>query len=86
MVLGATGTVVVVALALGAAGYYYSGLVIDPVHTSAYPLEVTAVGDGRVTLKGGLDTDAPGSYGLTWAASNAVLGETISVGGRHDHP
>ncbi|WP_061291146.1 alpha/beta hydrolase [Herbidospora cretacea] len=78
--LGATSTVVVVALALGAAGYYYSGLVIDPVHTSNYPIEVVAVGDGRITLKGGLDTDAPGFYGLTWPGGNVVLGETISVG------
>ncbi|WP_459801719.1 alpha/beta hydrolase [Herbidospora sp. RD11066] len=80
VVLGATGTVVVVALALGAAGYYYSGLVIDPVHTSTYPIEVVAVGDGRVTLKGGVDTDALGIYGLTWADGNARLGETISEG------
>ncbi|WP_285584739.1 alpha/beta fold hydrolase [Herbidospora sp. NBRC 101105] len=80
VLLGTTGTVVVVALALGAAGYYYSGLVIDPVHTSNYPIEVTAVGEGQVTLKGGGDTDAPGTYGLTWAGGNAVLGEAISVG------
>ncbi len=41
-------------------GTHYSGLVIDP-STSPRPTrwKVTAVGDGRVTLKGGVDTGAP---------------------------
>lgn len=71
---------VVAVAAVGGAGWYYSGLVIDPEHTSTYPLEVTAVDGGQVTIKGGTDTDAPGTYGLTWADGNAVLGAVTATG------
>ncbi|WP_203978098.1 alpha/beta hydrolase [Planotetraspora silvatica] len=67
-------------IALGGAGWYYSGLVIDPYHSSDYPLEVTAVNGDQVTLKGGADTAAPGTYGLTWAGGNALLGPVVSTG------
>ena len=66
--------------ALGGAGWYYSGLVIDPVHTPSYPLEVTAVSGDQVTIKGGSDTDSPGTYGLTWADGNAILGPAMASG------
>ncbi|ETK35369.1 alpha/beta hydrolase family protein [Microbispora sp. ATCC PTA-5024] len=74
--IGAVGAVGV--LAVGAAGWYYSGLVIDPVHTPEYPLEVTAVRGDEVTLKGGADTASPGMYGLTWADGNALLGPAVA--------
>ncbi|GAA4579971.1 hypothetical protein GCM10023194_06990 [Planotetraspora phitsanulokensis] len=67
-------------IALGGAGWYYSGFVIDPSHSSEYPLEVTAVEGDQVTLKGGTDTAAPGTYGLTWADGNALLGSVVSTG------
>lgn len=65
--------------AVGGAGWYYSGLVIDPSHGDSYPLEVVSVAKGQVTLKGGSDTDAPGTYGLTWPDGNATLGKVLSV-------
>ncbi|WP_084958823.1 alpha/beta hydrolase [Thermoactinospora rubra] len=71
---------VVSLLAVGGAGWYYSGLVIDPSRGGSYPLEVTAVSGGTVTLRGGDDTAAPGTYGLTWAGGNAVLGPVVSAG------
>ncbi|GAA2374133.1 hypothetical protein GCM10010404_32040 [Nonomuraea africana] len=60
------------------AGWYYSGMVIDPSHGASYPLEVVSYDGSRVTLKGGSDTDAPGVYGLTWASGNATLGAVVS--------
>ncbi len=72
--------VVLAVAAVGGAGWYYSGLVIDPVHTSGYPLEVTAVSGDQVTIKGGADTAAPGTYGLTWADGNALVGQVITTG------
>ncbi|MBT2233164.1 alpha/beta hydrolase [Nonomuraea sp. NEAU-A123] len=65
---------------VGGAGWYYSGLVIDPSRGDSYPLEVTAVSAGRVTLKGGGDLAAPGTYGLTWPEGNATVGEVVSTG------
>ncbi|MCT9929785.1 S9 family peptidase [Planotetraspora sp. A-T 1434] len=77
-------TVAVVAVfgvvAVGGAGWYYSGLVLDPVHASDYPLEVMAFNGDEVTLKGGSDTATPGTYGLTWANGNALLGPTVTTG------
>ncbi|MEW9533349.1 alpha/beta hydrolase [Microbispora sp. NPDC049125] len=67
-------------IAVGGAGWYYSGLVIDPVHASDYPLTVTAVNGDQVTLKGGSDTAAPGTYGLTWEDGNALLGPAVATG------
>lgn len=66
---------------LGGAGWYYSGLVIDPSHGGSYPLEVVAFDGSKVTLKGGSDTAAPGTYGLTWRDGNATLGAVVSVAG-----
>ncbi|MBP2704310.1 prolyl oligopeptidase family serine peptidase [Microbispora sp. RL4-1S] len=78
--LWSAGVIVTVGLVtVGGAGWYYSGLVIDPVHTPDYPLMVTAVTGDRVTLSGGADTAAPGTYGLAWADGNAVLGPVISA-------
>ncbi|MFI6298371.1 alpha/beta hydrolase [Nonomuraea sp. NPDC050790] len=66
---------------VGAAGWYYSGMVIDPSHgQSSYPLEVTAAAGGQVTLRGGTDAAAPGTYGLTWKDGNATLGKVLSTG------
>jgi pimeloyl-ACP methyl ester carboxylesterase len=69
---------VLAVLGVGAAGWYYSGLVIDPDHDDSYPLEVTAVSAGRVTIAGGTDTAAPGVYGLTWDSGNATLGAVVT--------
>ncbi|NUW43676.1 alpha/beta hydrolase [Nonomuraea rhodomycinica] len=66
---------------VGAAGWYYSGLVIEPSHGSSYPLEVVAYTGDLVTLRGGDDTAAPGTYGLTWDGGNATLGAVVSTGG-----
>lgn len=60
------------------AGWYYSGMVIDPSHGDSYPLEVTAVTDDQVTFKG--DATEPGTYGLTWKGGNATVGHVISAG------
>ncbi|MGN9842955.1 alpha/beta hydrolase [Nonomuraea sp. H19] len=74
--------VLVLAVAgVGGAGWYYSGLVIDPSHEGSYPLEVVAYDGARVTLKGGSDTAAPGLYGLTWRDGNATLGPVVSASG-----
>ncbi|GII52442.1 alpha/beta hydrolase [Planotetraspora thailandica] len=74
------GGALLAAIALGGSGWYYSGLVIDPLHSHDYPLEVVAVEGETVTLKGGTDTAAPGTYGLTWADGNAQLGPVLSTG------
>jgi hypothetical protein len=80
LVWAVAGIALLAVISLGGAGWYYSGLVIDPYHSSDYPLEVTAVNGDQVTLKGGTDTAAPGTYGLTWANGNALLGPVISTG------
>jgi pimeloyl-ACP methyl ester carboxylesterase len=80
LLLAGAGVALLAVIALGGAGWYYSGLVIDPVHSSDYPLEVTALNGDQVTLKGGSDTGAPGTYGLTWANGNALLGPVTSTG------
>ncbi|MEV0235094.1 hypothetical protein [Nonomuraea sp. NPDC050786] len=72
---------VLAAVGVGGAGWYYSGLVIDPSHGGSYPLEVLAFDGSTVTLKGGSDTAAPGTYGLTWRDGNATLGPVVSASG-----
>ncbi|MEV4107718.1 hypothetical protein [Nonomuraea sp. NPDC049695] len=72
---------VLAVVGVGGAGWYYSGLVIDPSHGGSYPLEVLAFDGSKVTLKGGSDTAAPGTYGLTWRDGNATLGPVISASG-----
>ncbi|WP_327088767.1 alpha/beta hydrolase [Nonomuraea sp. NBC_01738] len=66
-------------LGLAGVGWYYSGMVIDPTRGATYPLEVTAADAKSVTLKGGTDTAAPGTYGLTWADGNATLGKVTAT-------
>lgn len=68
-------------LLLGGAGWYYSGMVLDPTRGNSYPIEVVSVTGDQVTLRGGADTDAPGTYGLTWAHGNAVLGPVVAAEG-----
>lgn len=68
------------AAGVGGAGWYYSGMVIDPSHGDSYPLEVVSYDGSQVTLRGGGDTGAPGSYGLTWASGNAILGDVVARG------
>ncbi|MGW5684018.1 alpha/beta hydrolase [Nonomuraea sp. NPDC003754] len=80
-VAGVAGVLALLALlGVAGAGWYYSGLVIDPSHGDSYPLEVVSYDGTRVTLRGGADTDAPGSFGLTWAAGNAILGDVVARG------
>ncbi|MEW9550016.1 alpha/beta hydrolase [Nonomuraea sp. NPDC050783] len=73
--------VLVLAVAgVGGAGWYYSGMVVEPSHGGSYPLTVTAFDGSRVTLSGGgPDLAAPGRYGLTWRDGNATLGRVLST-------
>jgi pimeloyl-ACP methyl ester carboxylesterase len=81
MVWGAAVVLFLAVAGVGGAGWYYSGMVIDPSHDSSYPLEVLAFDGSKVTLKGGSDTGAPGTYGLTWRDGNATLGPVVSAAG-----
>ncbi|MFC4334313.1 prolyl oligopeptidase family serine peptidase [Salininema proteolyticum] len=67
---------------IGAAGWYFSGEVIDVDHSPAeYSLTVTGVEDGRVTLPADEDTLRPGTWGLEWDGGRAVMGPVRAIEG-----
>jgi pimeloyl-ACP methyl ester carboxylesterase len=73
---------VLLVLALGgltAAGWYFSGEVLNVDHSAdEYDLTVTAVDETTVTLPLGKATERPGTWGLQWEDGQAVLGEVVS--------
>ncbi|THV29061.1 alpha/beta hydrolase family protein [Glycomyces paridis] len=74
------GAVLVLALAaLGGAGWYFSGEVINVDHgPSEYGLTVLAVDADSVTLPRGEATEKPGTWGLAWEDGQAVIGEVLA--------
>lgn len=75
----ALAAVLVLALAaLGGAGWYFSGEVIDVDHSeSAYDITVQAVDDATVTLPRGKHTEKPGTWGLSWDGGQALIGGIV---------
>ncbi|SDE25955.1 alpha/beta hydrolase family protein [Glycomyces harbinensis] len=73
--------IVILVLALGAlggAGWYFSGEVIDVDHSaSEYDLTVEAVDDATVTLPRGKHTEKPGTWGLSWEDGQALIGDVV---------
>lgn len=64
---------------LGAAGWYFSGEVINVVHEDdPYGLTVVAADDATVTLPSTEASALPGTWGLEWEGGRAVLGDTVS--------
>lgn len=65
---------------LGAAGWYFSGEVLNVTHEEdPYDLTVEAVDDTTVTLPLRDATEQPGTWGLQWDGGQAVLGEVIAT-------
>jgi hypothetical protein len=65
---------------LGAAGWYFSGEVLNVTHEDdEYGLTVGPVDDATVTLPLRAATQAPGTWGLEWDGGQAVLGEVVAV-------
>lgn len=73
--------VLVLALgALGGAGWYFSGEVINVTHgPSEYPFTVEALDATTVTLPRAEDTEKDGVWGLSWDGGQAVLGAVLST-------
>ena len=73
---------VLLVLALGgltAAGWYFSGEVLNVDHSEdTYGLTVGAVDESTVTLPLTKATERPGTWGLQWEDGQAVLGEIVS--------
>ncbi|MFC3491474.1 alpha/beta hydrolase family protein [Glycomyces rhizosphaerae] len=64
---------------LGAAGWYFSGEVLNVTHEEdPYELTVEAVDDTTVTLPLSEATEQPGTWGLQWDGGQAVLGEVVA--------
>lgn len=64
---------------LGAAGWYFSGEVLNVTHDEdPYELTVEAVDDTTVTLPLNEATEQPGTWGLQWADGQAMLGEVLA--------
>jgi pimeloyl-ACP methyl ester carboxylesterase len=71
----------VLALAgLTAAGWYFSGEVLDVDHSEdEFGLTVEAVDGSTVTLPLTAATERPGTWGLQWEDGQAVLGDVVSA-------
>jgi uncharacterized protein len=64
---------------LGAAGWYFSGEVINVSHEDdPYGLTVVAADDVTVTLPNTAASALPGTWGLEWDGGRAVLGDTVA--------
>ncbi|MEU5153136.1 alpha/beta fold hydrolase [Glycomyces sp. NPDC021274] len=64
---------------LGAAGWYFSGEVINVSHEEdPYGLEVVAADGATVTLPLTEASARPGTWGLQWADGQAVLGDVLA--------
>lgn len=64
---------------LGAAGWYFSGEVINVTHEDdPYGLTVAAADGATVTLPLTDDTERPGTWGLQWEGGQAVLGDVLA--------
>ncbi|MCD0443385.1 alpha/beta hydrolase [Glycomyces sp. A-F 0318] len=74
--------VLVLALgALGGAGWYFSGEVIDVDHSASdYDVTVEAVDGTTVTLPRGKHTEKPGTWGLSWDGGQAIVGDIVESG------
>lgn len=73
--------IVVILIAIAAAGWSFSSEVLVPNYSAAWsdPVEVKAVGKHQIALEKSTDTERPGYYGLEWEGGHAVLGPVISV-------
>ncbi len=76
----ALGLILVLALgALGGAGWYFSGEVVNVEHGPGdYPLTVAALDEETVTLPRGNDAEKPGIWGLAWEDGQAVIGDVVA--------
>ncbi|HVY77443.1 MAG TPA: prolyl oligopeptidase family serine peptidase [Solirubrobacterales bacterium] len=71
--------IVVILIAIAAAGWSFSSDVLVPDYSSwSDPIEIKAVGPQRIVLAQSTDTERPGYYGLSWEGGHAVLGPVIS--------
>ncbi|WP_156926115.1 alpha/beta hydrolase family protein [Glycomyces arizonensis] len=77
----ALASVLVLALgALGGAGWYFSGEVVNVDHgPDEYSLTALAVDEKTVTLPLGKDTEKPGTWGLAWEDGQAVIGDIVEA-------
>jgi alpha-beta hydrolase superfamily lysophospholipase len=64
---------------LGAAGWYFSSVLLRPNHHLQYPDRVTAVRDGEVWLGRTRWTEQPGEWGLRWPGGLAVVGPVLEA-------
>ncbi len=63
----------------GGIGFYFSKVLLTPVYQPAtYTLESTQVSAHMLTLPRTLDTRQPGTFGITWANGQAIVGDIIS--------
>ncbi|HEX2144144.1 MAG TPA: alpha/beta fold hydrolase [Glycomyces sp.] len=80
LIISLSALLVLVMGALGAAGWYFSGEVLNVTHEDdPYGLTVAAVDDATVTLPRGTDAERPGTWGLQWDGGQAVLGEVVDI-------
>ncbi|HWA53156.1 MAG TPA: prolyl oligopeptidase family serine peptidase [Solirubrobacterales bacterium] len=74
--------IVVILIAIAAAGWSFSSDVLVPDYSAwSDPIEVKAVGPHQIVLGKTNDTTRPGIYGLDWEGGHAVLGPVVSVNG-----
>ena len=77
LLVALTALVLLVALALGGIGWYYSGVLLTPDHSVAYTERVLAADRGSVTLARDTTVTPPGEYAIEWPGGRAVLGPVL---------
>ncbi len=76
--IGGAAALLLVLGAIAAAGWHFSSAVLVPEHKPWYdPVEVEAMGPGRITLDRSDATLRPGYYGLVWHSGHAIVGPVI---------
>ncbi|GHO46491.1 alpha/beta hydrolase family protein [Ktedonospora formicarum] len=65
-------------IADGGIGFYFSNVLLEPTHQTSFTLEATNVSTHTITLPHNLDTEQPGTFGLTWPNGQAIVGGITS--------
>jgi len=77
--IAAAAVLLLTSIAIAAAGWHFSSAVLVPDHDPWYePVEVEAVGPGRIVLDRSEATERPGYYGLVWHSGHAVVGPVLN--------
>lgn len=71
--------ILLLVIATGIVGFYYSNVLLVPSHQLLFTSEVTDVSARSVTLSRNHDTEQPGTFGIAWAGGQSAIVGNITA-------